>query len=69
MKDIIRFYKTGKNRLIHVNITEEQAKEWCGSLFTRKENVYFDGFAETGTYCHNQTVKYNHYFEPTKEDN
>lgn len=71
MKDIIRFYPTGKRKLIHYLVTEEQAREWCESKYTRKQlkNLsWFDGFAESGTYCQNQSPKYTHYFTPTEQD-
>ena len=68
-KDIIRFKKNGKKYLIMGNVTLEQAKEWCSSLFTRKLNNYFDGFSNHGVYCSNLKAKYSHYFTPNKEYN
>ena len=44
-------------------VTEEQAREWCNSSYTKGKN-YFDGFAETGTHCTKQRPKYTHYFTP-----
>lgn len=70
MKDIIRFKKDGgRQKLIHYGITDEQAQEWCNSPYTRKEGVYFDGFAESGTYCVKQSPKYTHYFIPDEINN
>ena len=62
-KDIIRFKKNGAKQLILTRITEEQAREWCDNRWTRGKD-WFDGFADTGDYCHNLTAKYNHYFIP-----
>jgi len=67
MKDIIRFRENGRRKLIHCNVTEDQAREWCESRLTRKEGKYFDGFAATGTYCTKKTPVYTHYFAPTDE--
>jgi len=69
MKDIIRFKKNGKTKLIHFLVTEEQAREWCNSEHTQKEGKYFDGFATTGTYCTRQKPYYDHYFTPTEDFN
>lgn len=69
MKDIIRFKKNGKKILIHYGVTEDQAREWCSSKYTHKKGKYFDGFAESGTYCTNNRPKYDHYFAPTEEYN
>lgn len=68
MKDIIRFKKNGKNKLILYKITEEQAKEWCNSPYTQGKD-YFDGFATSDTYCVKQSPKYQHYFKPNQEYN
>lgn len=67
MKDIIRFYKTGKKKLVHFYVSEEQAREWCSSPFT-KTNAYFDGFGNSGEYCKGQISIYNHYFVPDKDN-
>jgi hypothetical protein len=68
LKDIIRFKKNGKQKLIHYKVTEEQAREWCESPHTRGKD-YFDGFATSGTYCHRQQPKYTHYFTPDEKYN
>lgn len=69
MKDIIRFKKNGRKKLVHYCVTETQAREWCSSPHTRKEGVYFDGFAESGTHCVNQNPIYSHYFTPDEVNN
>ena len=69
IKDIIRFRKNGKQSLIFSGITLEQAREWCNSPLTSKENKYFDGFATPNTYCIKQNPKYTHYFTPNEQYN
>lgn len=66
MKDIIRFKRTGGRQLIHRNITQEQAKEWCSSPLTHKEGKWFDGFADTGTYHAQRKPKYAVYHTPVE---
>lgn len=61
LKDIIRFKKNGRKVLVMRGVTEAQAMEWCSSRYTRKEGVWFDGFAVTGTYCVNQKPLYTMY--------
>jgi len=70
-KDIIRFKRNGGDNsiLIFRGVTSEQAREWCSSPFTRKEDVYFDGFDDTNTHCINQQPKYKEYFTPDELDN
>lgn len=68
MKDIIRFKKNGKNKLVMYQVTEDQAREWCESSYTKGKD-YFDGFATSGTYCINNKPIYTHYFTPTQEYN
>ena len=63
MKDIIRYKKNGRNKLIHYRVTETQAREWCGSEFTRGKD-YFDGFCESDTQCVKAMPKYQNYFTP-----
>lgn len=67
--DVIRFYKSGKKKLVHYKVTKEQAQEWCNSPCTERAHRYFDGFADTGTYGARNTPIYSHYFTPTKELN
>jgi len=64
-KDIIRFYKTGKRKLVFEGVTLEQAQEWCGSPLTRKEGKYFDGYDNTGKYPKLKPI-YTDYFFPTE---
>lgn len=66
LKDIIRFYKTGKKKLVHEGVTLEQAQEWCNSPLTRKEDVYFDGYGDTGHYPMLKPI-YKNYFAPSKD--
>lgn len=68
MKDIIRFKRKGNKKLIMRGVTDEQAREWCSSPYTRKEGVYFDGFDDTKTHCINQSPMYIHYFTPDKDN-
>lgn len=68
MQDIIRFYKTGRKKIVFRGVTLEQAQEWCSSPLTRKDGKYFDGYSNTGTYMPDATPIYNqHYFSPTVE--
>ena len=64
--DIIRFNLAGGKILIHANVTESQAREWCESEHT-KGKKYFDGFVFTGTYCVGKKAKYKKYFTPDKD--
>ena len=41
---IIRFFATGKNKIIKRGLTLKQAKEHCNDPTTQKEGVYFDGY-------------------------
>lgn len=68
-KDIIRFYETGKKKIVFYSVTEEQAKEWCNSPLTRKAGKYFDGFANAGAYGKERTAIYSNYFTPTEQYN
>lgn len=68
-KDVIRFYrKNNRKKLIHYGVTEAQAKEWCESPYTKKEGVYFDGFAQSDTHCIYSRPFYDHYFTPDKDN-
>lgn len=41
---IIRFFRSGRKRVIKNNVTETAAQEHCEDERTRKEGVYFDGY-------------------------
>ncbi len=65
-KDIIRFYKNGKQKIVFYGVTEYQAKEWCNSEYTHNAK-YFDGFSTTGSYGNKKQPIYNQaYFSPTE---
>jgi hypothetical protein len=68
MKDIIRFKFHGEPKLIHENVTLEQAQEWCNSPHTSKKGDWFDGYGEHGTYCVGQNAKYTKYFTPDQDN-
>lgn len=65
-KDIIRFYKTGKKKIVFYSVTDEQAREWCSSTLTSTAR-YFDGFANHGEYGTRLTAIYQNYEAPTAE--
>ncbi len=67
IKDIIRFYRTGKKKIVFYGVTEEQAREWCASPLTRKEGKYFDGFDKAGSHGNRLAPIYPHYFVPTED--
>lgn len=43
---IIRFFATGKKRIIKKNVSLEIARLHCNSDLTRKPGKWFDGFTE-----------------------
>ena len=68
MKDIIRFYKSGRKHLVLRGVTEKQAQEWCSSRYTRKEGKWFDGFVSTGTMCLDKQPFYTSYVQLDKNN-
>lgn len=66
-KDIVRFYETGRRKLIHASVSAEQAREWCSSPLTKKAGKYFDGFDNAGRQCPDQSPMYTNYFAPNED--
>lgn len=64
--DIIRFYKSGRKKLIAYNVTEECKDTWCNSEKT-STGKYFDGFTDRRSYkCQNGVAMYP--YMKTKQD-
>ena len=38
------FYKSGRRRVIHNNLTEAEAQRHCGRPDTKRAGVWFDGY-------------------------
>ena len=48
MYKVIRFYINGRKRIMKKNLTLAEAQAHCRDPKTRKEGVFFDGYAEMG---------------------
>jgi hypothetical protein len=65
-KDIIRFNNKKPNIVLFRGVTEEQAREWCNSPYTKKGQLFFDEFAQTDTHLIGKKPKYVKYFTPSE---